>query len=192
MTLSAVTSPLVTAPRITTSSPGRNRFDAAAVPSTPNRVRDVMVILISASARVRTVHVEPDWFTMTARTIVRAPAADACPPVGVATGVGVAGAMTAGAAVTAVHVESPDTAAVAPNQTATAVTATATAIAAMEVACRRSQDSRGVGRSGGGGTNGIGSVGWVTAPPSSMPMHDVLSICQGLVWSCRGRYGQAD
>jgi hypothetical protein len=104
----------------------------------------------------------------------------------------VADAISGGAALTAVHVESPDTAAVAPNQMATAPTAMATAIAAMEVACRRNQDSRGVGRLGGGGTNGIGSVGWVTAQPSSMHMHDAPSICQGLVWSCRGRHRQAD
>ena len=192
MTQSAVTSPLATAPRITTSAPGRNRCDAPAVPSVPNRVRGVTVILVSASARVRTVHVELDWFTMTARTIVRAPAADAPLPVDVATGVGRADAISGGAALTAVHVESPDTAAVAPNQTATAPPAMTTAIAAMEVACRRNQDLRGVGRLGGGGTNGIGSVGWVTAPPSSMHMHDVPSICQGLVWSCRGSHRQAD
>ena len=191
MTQSAVTEPLAKAPTITTSSPGSNRLDAAGVPSRPNRVRGVMVIMVCAPARVRTVHLGPDWFTMTARTMVRAPA-DVPLLVGVLTGSGDADTVTAGAALTAVHVESPDTAAVTPNQTATATTAMATTIAAMDVACRRSQDLRDVGWLAGGGTNGMGSVGWVTGPPSNRQMHVVLSICQGLVWSCCGERRQAD
>ena len=59
-TQSAVTDALLTAPRITTSSPGWNRLDAPAVPSRPNRVRGVMVIMVCVPARVRTVHVGPD------------------------------------------------------------------------------------------------------------------------------------
>jgi hypothetical protein len=81
---------------------------------------------------------------MTARTMVRVPA-DVPPPVGVGTGASGVDTVTAGAALTAVHVESPDTAAVTPNQTAAAATAMAPAIAAMEVACRRSQGLRDVG-----------------------------------------------
>ena len=191
MTQSAVTEPLATTPRITTSSPGWIRLDAAAVPSRPNRVRGVMVITVCAPARVRTVHVGPDWFTMTARTMVRAPA-DVVPPVGVWTGSGGADTVTAGAALTAVHVDSPDTAAVTPNQTATATAAMATAVAAMDVPCRRSQDLRDVGWLDGGGTNGIRSVGWVTGPPSNMHMHVAPSICQGLVWSHGDERRQAD
>jgi len=191
MTQSAVTEPLPAVPRITTSSPGRNRFDAALLPSAPNRVRGVMVMRVSASDRSRTVHAEPDWFRMTARTIVRAPA-DALPTVGVATGAGVVDTVTAGAALSAVHVESLDAPSMAPNQTAAAATAMATAIAAMDVACRRSQDFRDIGELGGGGTNGIGSVGWVTAPPSGLHMHVAPSICQGLVWRCCGKHREAD
>jgi hypothetical protein len=65
--------------------------------------------------------------------------------VGVGTGAAGVDTVTAGAALTAVHVESPDTAAVTPNQTAAVATAMATAVAAMEVACRRSQGLRDVG-----------------------------------------------
>jgi hypothetical protein len=145
------------------------------------------VIMVCVPARVRTVHVGPDWLTMTARTMVRAPA-DVPPPVGVGTGAGEVATVTAGAALTAVHVESPDAAAVTPNQTAAVATAMAPAIAAMDVACRRSQGLRDVGRLGGGGTNGIGSVGWVTGPPSGRRMHVVPSKCQGLVWSRCGEH----
>ena len=108
-----------------------------------------MVIMVCVSARVRTVHVEPDWFTMTARTMVRAPA-PTYPASGCRTGAERVDTMTAGAALTAVHVESPDTAAVAPNQMATVATAMAPAIAAMEVACRRTRTC-------------VTSVDWVAA-----------------------------
>lgn len=189
-TQSAVTEPLVTAARITTFSPGWNWLDAAAVPFGPNRVRGVMVIFVCAPARVRTVQVGPDWFTMTARTMVRAPA-DAAAPVGVATGAGRVDTVPAGAALSAVNVESPDPAAVTANQPAATTTAMATTIAAMEVACPRSHDLRDVGWLSGG-TYGIGSVGWVTGPPSGMHMHVVPSICQGLVMEPCREHRQAD
>ena len=130
---SAVMVRLATAPTITTSSPERNRFDAADALPRPNRVSGVVITVTSAPARVRALQVEPDWLSRTARIIARL-ASPLGAEVGVVAALGTAGAVSVGAELTAVQFESSDRAAVTPKPTAIAVMTTATAIAAVDAA----------------------------------------------------------